>query len=229
MCGGTRKEIIPTESFLAFVVCCANNFGFRTRKQAMEDETGRTQSTASEALFNMFPPNGLSAKRRAELVSPDEDDREEAKAAIEWAKALEGRSDFDHNMKMTANLETLDRRNTGVAAFIVQARRRQLEKIAERKARDAAKPESHHVGTLGKRMKKVEVIFVGTPWSGETDFGTLFIHKFMTADGSDLVWKTSSDVCADAGDKFIASFTPKQHSEFSGRPQTLVSRMKLED
>jgi hypothetical protein len=31
------------------------------------------------------------------------------------------------------------------------------------------------------------------------------------------------------GTELIASFTPKQHSEFSGRPQTLVSRMKLED
>jgi hypothetical protein len=226
---GCRITHMPTATFLSFVVACANAHGFKTRKQADLDETGRTQATSSDAMFNMFPPQGLNSREREELVKPTDEDRDEALKAIDWAQQLEGRSEFDHNMKVIASNEMIEFRNAGIAAFIVQARRRALEKEEERKAREAGKPESHHVGVLGKRLKKVEVVFIGTPWSGETDFGTLFIHKFMTADGSDLVWKTSSDVCADAGDKFIAAFTPKKHDDFNGRPQTQVSRMKLEE
>jgi hypothetical protein len=226
---GCQITHMPTETFLTFVVACARELGFRTRKQADEDLTGRTQSTANEAMWHMFPPRNLSSRDKEKLIKPTDEDRDEALKAIEWARALEGRSEFDHNMKVVASNEMIEFRNKGIAAFIVQARRRAMEKEADRKARNAALPESRHVGEIGKRIKKVKVVFIGTPWSGDTDFGTMHIHKFRTFDGSDLVWKSSVGIFNDPGTEMIASFTPKKHDEFSGRPQTLVSRMKLED
>jgi hypothetical protein len=224
--GSCRVTHMPTLSFLSFVVVCANDSGFKTRKQC--ELMDNVSPTSEDAMFNMFPPRGLTDKERAELLEPSDEDREEAQAAIDWAKALEGKSEFDHNMKVVASNEMIEFRNKGIAAFIVQARRRSIEKEVERKLKNAALPESKHVGTLGKRLKKQEIVFLGTPFAGENDFGCFFIHRFRTAEGSDLVWKTSSNICSEPGTKFVSAFTPKKHTEFNDRPQTEVSRMKLE-
>jgi hypothetical protein len=162
-------------------------------------------------------------------ICPDEEDKEMARRALSWAQGLEGKTEFEHNLRTIANNDVVQYRNSGIAAYIVEGYRRAMAKDAEQKIKDAGKPASFHLGEIGKRLRKVSVTFLGTPFTGENDYGTFYIHRFVTDDGAELVWKTGNSVNDDAGTKMVADFTPKKHGEYSGRPQTEISRMKFWD
>lgn len=211
-------------TYLSYVEALIARDGYRSRKycELNDDST----PTSSDALFHMMPPKGLSAKQRAELVTPDDADRAFAGAAIAWAAQIDVRSDFDHNLQTIARCEVIDFRNKGIAAYIVAGYRRHLEKEVER--RKEKLPESRHVGEIGKRIKNAKVIYLATPFAGDTAYGVLFIHKFRDEAGNDLVWKTGTNLEEAPGTEFNAAFTPKKHGEWNGRAQTEVSRMVLD-
>jgi hypothetical protein len=211
------------DKFLSFVTASAKERGFRTRKQAEETES---ESTRSDAMFSMFPPRGLSIKDREKLLKPTDEDREWAQTIIEWAKNLEGKTDFDHNMKVIGSSEAITYRDGGLAAYLYQAHQKHLGWVAKRKEENAGRPESVHVGELKVRMKKQTITYTGCPYSGDTDWGYVFIYKF-TIDGNDLVWKTGSEIDCNPGDVLLVDFTPVEHGEFRDRPQTKINRVKI--
>lgn len=232
--GGGRVDYVPLASFLNIVAALIRVDGYRSRKYS-ESTDGRVASTSAEARFHMMPPSQMGSKGRKVLVEhygnfpilPTDADVAEAAAAIAWAAALEPRSDFDHNLRAIAREEMVGVRNLGIAAYVVAGYRRHLEKEVERKAKMASMPVSKHVGEIGKRIKNAKVTYIATPFAGENDYGSFFIHKFQTEDGSDLVWKTGTSIDDQPGTVYTAAFTPKKHTEFNGRPQTEVSRMSL--
>lgn len=230
-----RCDEIPLVAFLATVSALVRVDGYRSRKY-VEASGGRSTTTASDAWFHLDPPRGLTRRDRDELakkygsfpICPTEDDRKEAEEAIAWAAAVEPRSDFDWNLKTVSSSEMLNVWNGGIAAYIVAAYRRHLEKEVERKAKQAGLPSSEHVGEIGKRIKNTKIKYIATPFAGENDFGNFFIHRFTDEHGNELVWKTSTSMESEQpGTEFTAAFTPKSHGEFNGRKQTTVSRVKL--
>jgi len=87
-------------------------------------------------------------------------------------------SDFDHNLKTIASAGSgLLYRNLGIAAYIVEAYRKQLgNKVG---------PVSKHIGTEKARLSGLKLIYKGNA-SFDGRFGTLFIHRFSTEEnGSD--------------------------------------------
>jgi hypothetical protein len=233
--GGRVLDAVPLLSFLEVCAALVRVDGYRSRKYAEASE-GRVASTAHDALFHYDPPHGMSSKTVASLkerygsfpIEPGQSDRDEAKAAVAWALAITPKSDFDWNLKALAGQEMMGLRNAGIAAYLIAGYRRAMELEVERKARNAALPPSEHVGELGKRIKGATVVYLATPFAGETQYGPLFIHKFRDTSGNDIVWKTSTSMESETpGREFKADFTPKKHDDYKGRKQTEVSRMKL--
>lgn len=223
---GARDSYVTTKTFVAYAVAVIAAQGFVSRKNAgLED---RKSATVDDVWFNMEPPRGLTPKQRAELIKPTEDDFAKAEMILVWAKQIDPRSDFDHNLRCLASQDMMDRRNGGLAAYLPVAYARAIEKEIERKAKAAASP-SKHVGEIGKRIKGAKLTYVSTPWSGETDYGMRYIHRFVTEDGSQIVWKTGNEVTVAQGTVLKADFTPKTHADFNGIPQTEVLRVKLEE
>lgn len=102
---------------------------------------------------------------------------------------------------------------------------------------------SKHIGEIGKRIT-AEVKLVGE-YSYETTFGyyptTNYIYTMQDAEGNILVWKTTAilainTVRADGetvdtdiirkGDTMTISGTVKEHSEYRGTAQTVLTRCK---
>lgn len=212
---GNSPSGVSLDRFLSHVVAVSEKTGFRTRKQS---EALGTNSTKDDAIFNMEPPRGYSK----ETIKPSDEQVAFAKAARAWAQALEPKSDFDHNLKVIASADGVLYRNLGIAAYLVEAYRKHLGQVAER----AARPVSVHFGTEGQRLRKLVLTYKGN-YSFDSAYGVTFIHRFVTEEGFDAVWKTGTMALCHEGEKITVDATVKKHGDYKGRLQTELSRVKL--
>jgi len=101
----------------------------------------------------------------------------------------------------------------------------EIEAIKEKrtKANVNEQKQSQYVGQLKERITidhpEVQVIS-----SYETEFGYTYIHKIKDEDGNVFIWKSSSGSYSKA-DKIVG--TVKDHSEFRGVKQTILTRCKV--
>lgn len=98
---------------------------------------------------------------------------------------------------------------------------------------------SHYVGTVGERVY-LQVLYVKTAWYEHPSFkgygtDTTYIHTFMIGEDV-LVWKTSNTLGRWDGDEWRPcqkgeyirmKATIKEHSEYKGEKQTLLTRCKI--
>jgi hypothetical protein len=92
--------------------------------------------------------------------------------------------------------------------------------------------DSQYIGEVKQRLT-LEVTYTGSAsWeqpsylSWEPDV-TMYLHKFVDADGNILVWKTGSGLGIEAGSKIKLVGTVKDHSEYKGTKQTVLTRCKI--
>ena len=88
--------------------------------------------------------------------------------------------------------------------------------------------ESEHVGEIGQRLKvKVKYVFTAS-WDVDAPWGntTHHIHKFVDPDGNIYVWKTTTYVDGDYGTELVLAGTVKEHTEYNGEKQTVLTRCK---
>ena len=97
----------------------------------------------------------------------------------------------------------------------------------EYKARTA--PKTEFFGAVGQKVELV--LSLERRSSYETQWGTATIYAFVDDKGRHFIWKTSTWLeamdNANAGDKFILKGTIKEHSEYKGRKQTVLTRCKI--
>lgn len=98
---------------------------------------------------------------------------------------------------------------------------------------------SHHVGKIKERLT-LTLTLTGV-YEYETHFTyygeTNYIYTMQDADGNVFVWKTGTAigrnnddgewVPMEKGDTFVLTGTVKEHSEYNGTPQTVLTRCRL--
>ena len=90
----------------------------------------------------------------------------------------------------------------------------------------ALKPVSQWVGDVGEKIT-VKATYDHRAWY-DSKFGTTYIHNFVTDDGSILVWKTSiGNIGFEDGERVEITATVKEHSEYKGDKQTVLTRCKI--
>lgn len=102
---------------------------------------------------------------------------------------------------------------------------------AEREAKIAAeKAKSDYIGTEGEKIN-VEAEYVATAEFEVPSFGgygtqTMRVHIFKIGD-SKLVWKTTCTLNLERGSKVALKATIKEHREYNGEKQTVLTRAKV--
>ena len=94
----------------------------------------------------------------------------------------------------------------------------------ERLAIEATKP-NEHVGSVGERLDvplTVTNVFVG-----ESQFGTYWLVSFEDTQGRAFLWRASSGTELAKGDAVTGKGIVKEHGEYKGRKQTVLTRCKL--
>lgn len=222
--GGSAYSQPTTDTFLACVTVSVELKGFRK----VNSEGG---STRGHAMFLTGPkPNDTFEQRAARedwmAGRPTEAHIERAKMMRAWGAALtadETRgSDYLWNLHLACKLVACDlTRSAGILASLPAAYDRAMGIEHEKKA---PRPESKHVGTVGKR-EKFEVTFTHRG-SYQNDYGGGIICNFKDAADNELVWFTSG-ACPGSEDlqkTMTLTGTVKKHGDRKGQAQTVVSR-----
>lgn len=98
----------------------------------------------------------------------------------------------------------------------------------------ARKSISEHVGQVGDKLEIVVTYTHTAQWANNYGYGywtegVTNLHTFKDEQGNILVWKTELFIDADEGTKMLLKGTVKEHSDYKGIKQTVMTRCKLKE
>ena len=153
----------------------------------------------------------------------------EARKALDWIAAQDdSKSAYIHNLKVVVSMKEVKDCHFGILASLIPTWNKDVVREAKRKAEAAAESHSEYVGKEGDRMTfEVAKTKIITSW--ETDYGVMWLVKFVTVDGNVLMWRSSSvhNLPDDLETIRKVTGTVKGHEEFRGTKQTFINRCKV--
>jgi len=218
-----------TGYYLTFVTACIRENGWMSRTKANEEGGPSTANLASEAMENFGKVVTDYRGNIIEYPIPTDQDKELAKKALQWAKELtDTQNDYLYNINLLAHESSITYKEYGFVASIVSSFTRHIEReiIKEQKA-TLQKQEliSQYIGSIGEKIQ-TELTYINT-FSFETQWGAGHIHKFLDQNGNVFIWKSSKYIEVDQGQKVKIKGTIKDHSEYAGAKQTILTRCKI--
>lgn len=205
---------IPGKSFLIYVCTACRLFGYKNRIMVQDS-------------FHPILTTGESAWLSYISKSPDElqksisaADREQAKLVEDWINSLEGKNDYESNIKILLT-DGVRWESKNILASAVQGYNRAKESESREKL------VNEHFGEVGKRQQMI-LTYLGEK-SFETQFGVMSIMRFRTETGNLAIWKTGTgwNKQVSVGCSVSVKATIKEHSEYKGFKQTLLNRVTL--
>lgn len=153
----------------------------------------------------------------------------EAHDALEWIRAQDdSNSSYIHNLKLVCEMREIKGCHYGILASLIPTWNKSLVREAERKAKAEAEKVSKYVGEIGDRLTfDVATTEIVTSW--ETDYGMMWLVKFVSVDGNVFMWRASSLNALPDDFELVKKVTGtvKSHDEFRGVKQTFVNRCKV--
>ena len=202
------------------------------------------QSTASRAedfydvahgrhsRFSLCPDKFYEIKETMEAVRFNAESPEavkEAQDALAWVEQVDdSRSSYLHNLKVVVSLKEVTSWHYGILASLIPSWNKDLVREAERKAKEAAESKSQHVGKVGERITfNCASTQIVTSW--ETDYGTMWLVKFVSVEGNVFMWRASTINALPDDLELVKTVTGtvKDHDEFRGTKQTFINRCKV--
>ena len=225
LAGGFRNT--PEYEFsvlLPMVQSVVRTFGWLSKSKA---EFDHGEATADRVYRLYFAKQDKYSQEALEQIGGiTEADEASGKAAQDWAANLTddevADSNYLLNLRTLASSETYTDRGFSLACSIIGAYKRATEKARERTSR----PDSHHVGEIGKRQNFT--VTCHRIFETEGSFGVTAIHKLTDQDGNDMTWFASGSAeWLDEGKTYEVKATVKKHDDYKGRSQTVINRVKI--
>lgn len=227
--GGGGEWGWTAETFLSQTAAVIRRDGWLGKTKARD--LGRlNDATANVVLHLLTPPPGDRESRRLhqelqDRYAPTDKDREDAVAALDWARDLDvpedGRDNsYLLNCRLCARAEVVTYKMAGVSASIL---------IAWRKATQPAEVKAgKHLGRVGEPLEAV--LTCRRVQSVHGQYGECGLHKFESPDGDVITWFASAGTrWLGEGDIVRCRATVSKHSSFQGRLETTVTRLKVLD
>ena len=155
---------------------------------------------------------------------------ERAEKILNWIKKEDNRNDYMNNLKVVSKLDYVTARQIGILASLVPTYNRTMERNARIKAQKNQDAKSGFVGNLRDRISiDVKDCRIVTSWESSYngyDVVMTFLYKFTDANDNIYIWKTSKSIDTDRVSKLTG--TIKDHSEYNGAKQNILTRCKVE-
>lgn len=225
-CGG--KQMIPVNEVVYMAA-------------AMHNLTGFNKDVARSAWSYLFPSKILKEqirKGQAPDYKVDQKAIDLGEEALAWIKEVTPSSSFVANLKAISGMEYVTWKEATMAAWIVGAFLKEVEKIEmekteAQKRRDSTilaqelKLKSQHLGSVGDKIE-----FKGTLVSfrsvSEGQWGTTYLYKFNS--NTDIVtWFTGKKLGVEIGKEYNVKGSVKAHKEYEGCKETVITRGKCEE
>jgi hypothetical protein len=198
--------------------------------KTMVDEGKSYGDTTANLVRQYLTAQPGKYKGDAELVAKvnaakdSKRDTGDAEGAIAWLTDddLDVSGDYIQSIQAIAKRGWIGNKHMGFACSIIQAYRREMARLAKESAR--ALVNSQHIGTIGKRetftLKVNQLIF------SDGYYGLTIIHLMEDKDGNVFKWFSSGPEL-DEGEFLTVKATVKDHSEYQGTRETVLTRVKV--
>ena len=214
--GGRLAMVYPVEEILEQTVEFVRERGYISKKQSYEYNTDSTSTMVWLAINKSKDLKGNLFYEKKEVT-------EEGKARVAKVKEFienydTADNDYAHNLQVLLRNKFVEADNFGLVVSAVGFLIREEHKNDEKKN----KPKSEWIGKVDGRIE-----FTSTPvcvTSFYTEFGTTYIYKMMVGDDI-IIWKTSKWL--DDNTEVTIKATVKEHSEYRGDKQTVITRGKV--
>lgn len=240
--GGWSERHFETVEVLAYAAETIRKFGYVRTNDDNYNQTSTKQRTidflsVDKGMTRGWPKNEIKrVMREMEAVkfNPESAEvKELVTAAMTWIGEQDAANDYMHNLKTACSLKFNPWNRIGMLVSLFPTFNRELE-IQARKAEAEAKAKkeaqvSKHIGKVGERIQiSVQSVKCLTSW--ENTFGyyptTTYLYKIVDAEGNVFTWKTSNTINEDHLPQTMVG-TIKEHTEFRGVKQTVLTRCKM--
>lgn len=146
---------------------------------------------------------------------------------MEWVKGQEPDSQYMNNVKVIIEEGFVQEKHINILVSIIATYNRHLEKMLKEKAKqelNSLNLKNEHYGEVGSRQDfnlKCVACYVS-----EGFYGITYVNKLIDEEGRTFVWFTSTKGF-EQGQEVTLKGTIKEHSEFNGEKQTVLTRCKL--
>lgn len=234
--GFGNSEYYDAEEVTRFMSETIRHFGFVPKNDDYKMSTSARACQFYDVAHNRrrgyAPELWDEIKASMERVSFNAESPEatkEAHEALAWiAEQDDSNSSYIHNLKLVCSMKQVKSWHYGIIASLIPTWNKSLVREAEKKAAEAAESNSKHVGEIGERVTfTVNATKIVTSW--ETDYGTMWLVKFVSEEGNVFMWKASTlnALPDDFSEIKKVTGTVKNHDEFRGVKQTFVNRCKV--
>ncbi|WP_373325604.1 hypothetical protein [Sporomusa paucivorans] len=224
--GETHKEV---ECYLAHVCRAVEVKGWVSGSRARDEFITSTASRASDS-YGPCPSRDWKAEAKWRELQPTPDNYESAKAIIDYIRqglaAKESKSEFEHNLVTLFQSEYFHPKNAGYIASAYIVHRKHIEDTLkkEKEVSTLTKIADEYVGQIGSRLT-VSATILSTK-NIYTDYGVTTLHCMIDQNNHMLIWFAST-VTLEVGQIVTLKATIKEHREYSGQKQTVLTRCKV--
>ena len=238
--GWGKVEWYDVEEITRFMSETIRHFGFVPKSDDTKQSTASRAADFYDVAHNrkdkFFGYEGMKrfyeikeTMERVDFNAESPEATKEAHEALSWIEEQDdSNSSYLHNLKLVCSMGQVKSWHYGILASLIPTWNKSLVREAERKANEAAEQKSKHVGKIGERITfDVASTKVVTSW--ETDYGMMWLVKFVSVEGNVFMWKASSLNALPDDFELIHKITGtvKNHDEFRGIKQTFVNRCKV--
>lgn len=209
-----EKKYVVLFDYLCVVEDIVRKEGFITKTMASEQHI---ESTSEKALRRYF---------RQSTSQVGDGVRDKVKKALSWVGKVnkERANQYMYNLHVLCENEYLDVKNTGMVASLILAYEK-YQKINEEKEREKDFQKSEYVGEIKERkifkLKLYKVIMY------EGFYGIGFLHIYHDENDNVFVWSTGKKQGIE-GEEYELKGTIKEHKEYNGVKQTVITRCKIQ-
>lgn len=217
--------------YLGWVAACTHEGGWFSASAAREVDgegtAGRAlrvmRNAASYGMLSRWDKEEVDAVKRAR----QDEDVDVIAAALAWVRGLpeaERQGDYLHNLATICEFDMVQYKHIGIAGSLLAAYKRATTKPAAKCA-----PVSKYIGEVGGKVNELAVRVVKLL---ELDgvYGVTRMYTFETEAGDVLIWYGTGNGAYDlmefVGKSVVVRGTVKQHSEYKGVKQTVLTRVK---
>ena len=229
--GGSQEWHVDLLRFVTTVAATARTYGFITSKMAREaNERGESHGTPTgrQAFIFETDARAMKAARDHDGFTIEDRDIELAKSAVFWGSQQEGDSDFAYNMRQVATSDAITWKQAGIAAYLVEGYRRDLERVAKSNAVKVEGATSEWLGEVGDRVHFAGKVTYTRELDG--DYGVSVLVKLVDDKGNVAATFTSGRWAEEleVGEGLAIVGTIKKLDEYQGEKQTMLTRVKVQ-
>lgn len=184
------------------------------------------EDSTSDIVKEFF---GTAHLKRPEIT---ESDKQDAICAINWIRSEVTQDEIDHS-EYLYNLQQIIKagyatfRHFGMLVSLIPTFKRAMEKKRQDYIKEQAKRAGTFLGEVGKKLSADVTLTRVTSY--DSMYGTGYIYSMMDDSGNTLVWFASRSQGHHDGDTFKITGTVKEHKEYHGIKQTVLTRCKISE